>query len=146
MELLRELRDLAVASGNSAALVRVGRLGAELDALWALAKRNVSEANRTGVPGIGGSVFKLAGSEVRQRLGELGLDLLGPAALCREDLSGAAWSRSAGGPGNAELIDTWINGFSRTIAAGTSQIQRNIVAERILGLPKEPTLSSAGGR
>jgi hypothetical protein len=126
MELLRALRDMAADAGRPDLRARVGHLGAELDALWALTRRNVSQAARTGVPGIGGSVFKLAFSELRQRLGELGMDLMGRAGLSWDEL----------GTGNAELVDTWVNGFSRTIAAGTSQIQRNIVAERILGLPK----------
>jgi hypothetical protein len=131
---------------------RFGHLGAELDALWALARRNVSQAARTGVPGIGGSVYKLALSELRQRIGELGMDLAGSAGLIWGDLpgAGAGASTSAGGGGrkgetvasrtrsvgNAEIVSTWVHGFSRTIAAGTSQIQRNIIAERILGLPK----------
>ncbi len=106
----------------------------------------MSQAARTGVPGIGGSVFKLAFSELRQRLAELGMDLAGRAGLARSELPDWVWSEFTGGgisdsapdaaPGNAELVDTWLNSFSRTIAAGTSQIQRNIVAERILGLPK----------
>jgi hypothetical protein len=139
MELLHSLRqvnDRLAADGGPDLAVTIGRLGAELDALWALARRNVSAAARTGVPGIGGSVFKLAFSELRQRLGELGTELAGGAALVWEELDGFAVSTSRGGPGNSELVDTWVNGFSRTIAAGTSQIQRNIVAERILGLPK----------
>ncbi|HVX19932.1 MAG TPA: acyl-CoA dehydrogenase family protein [Acidimicrobiales bacterium] len=145
MELLRSIRDAAAATGaaDGAAdgsgdrfTARIGHLGAELDALWALTRRNVSAAARTGVPGVGGSVFKLAFSELRQRLGELGMDLAGTAGLSWDELAGGAWSTAAGGPGNAELVDTWVNSFSRTIAAGTSQIQRNIVAERILGLPK----------
>ena len=132
---------------------RIGHLGAELDALWALARRNVSQAARTGVPGIGGSVYKLALSELRQRIAELGVDLAGPAGLVFGDLPGhraLALAGANGGtvsdsgtlsddvrpPGNAELVNTWVHGFSRTIAAGTSQIQRNIIAERILGLPK----------
>jgi alkylation response protein AidB-like acyl-CoA dehydrogenase len=138
MELLHRLREVAdvVDDRSGRWMARIGHLGAELDGLWALARRNVSVAARTGVPGVGGSVFKLAFSELRQRLGELGMELLGPAGLARDDLVGGPWPQGAEGPGNAELVDTWINGFSRTIAAGTSQIQRNIVAERMLGLPK----------
>ena len=80
-------------------------------------------------------MFKLAFSELRQRLAELGMDLAGPAGLaCGELPEGRAGRRARSG--NAELVDTWVNSFSRTIAAGTSQIQRNIIAERILGLPK----------
>jgi alkylation response protein AidB-like acyl-CoA dehydrogenase len=134
MELLRALRDAA--PPDAARGARIGRLGAELDALWALTRRNVSQAARDGVPGIGGSVFKLGFSELRQRLGELGTEIAGTAGLAWDELDGGPWSAAAGGPGNAELVDTWVNSFSRTIAAGTSQIQRNIVAERILGLPK----------
>ena len=133
MELLRQLRTLAHDTGawDEEMRHRIGRLGAELDALWALTRRNVSQAARSGVPGLGGSVFKLAFSELRQRIAQLGVDILGPAALVHDDLSldGATLP-------NGQLVDTWINGFSRTIAAGTSQIQRNIVAERILGMPK----------
>ncbi|MHB8330532.1 MAG: acyl-CoA dehydrogenase family protein [Acidimicrobiales bacterium] len=137
MELLRELRQVARRFGaweDAETRRRLGHLGAELDALWALTRRNVSQAARAGVVGLGGSVFKLAFSELRQRIAQLGMDVLGPAGLSWDELAPA----DGGMPlGNAELVDTWVNGFSRTIAAGTSQIQRNIVAERILGLPKE---------
>jgi hypothetical protein len=125
-----------------------------------LARRNVSQAARTGVPGIGGSVYKLALSELRQRIGELGMDLAGPAGLIWGDIPAAGDADGSGGTdgsggadgsdvsndwvetpgtrrvGNTEIVNTWVHGFSRTIAAGTSQIQRNIIAERILGLPK----------
>jgi len=157
MELLRGLRSMARRSGEweeAEVRRRVGHLGAELDALWALARRNVSQAARTGVPGIGGSVYKLALSELRQRIAELAMELAGPAGLVFGDLPGdrglaGARATGAGGtgsggdgsdgarvPGNAEIVNTWVHSFSRTIAAGTSQIQRNIIAERILGLPK----------
>jgi hypothetical protein len=114
---------------------QAGHLRAELDALWALTKRNVSQAARTGVPGIGGTVFKLAYTEARQRLGEFSLGLLGRAGLAADDLEGL----DGLGVLPAEMmVDDWLRGISLTIAAGTSQIQRNIVGERILGLPKEP--------
>jgi hypothetical protein len=129
------LRAIAQSTGawdEASVRRRVGHLGAELDALWALARRNVSQAARTGVPGIGGSVYKLALSELRQRIADLGMDLAGQSGLVFGDLPGAR----IGGVGNLEIVSTWVHSFSRTIAAGTSQIQRNIIAERILGLPK----------
>ncbi|MEU6987185.1 acyl-CoA dehydrogenase family protein [Streptomyces sp. NPDC046324] len=100
---------------------RLGRLSAEFRALWRLTQWNVSEAEATGgVPGIGGSVFKLRYSHARQELYDTAAAVLGPDAL---DL-GREWN-----------LDR-LSSLSYTIAAGTSQIQANIVAERILGLPK----------
>ncbi|MFF3643967.1 acyl-CoA dehydrogenase family protein [Streptomyces sp. NPDC002564] len=100
---------------------RLGRLSAEFSALWRLTQWNVSEAQATGgVPGVGGSVFKLRYSHARQELYDAAAEVLGPGAL---DLS-HAWT-----------LDR-LSSLSYTIAAGTSQIQQNIVAERILGLPK----------
>jgi alkylation response protein AidB-like acyl-CoA dehydrogenase len=110
----------------------LGKIAAELDALWALTRRNVTQAERgTGVPGLGGSVFKLAYSEVRSRLGDLTMKLLDRAALGLEDV---------GGIESGIHVERWFQSMSLTIAAGTSQIQRNIVGERILGLPKEPAV------
>ncbi|MEV7139395.1 acyl-CoA dehydrogenase family protein [Streptomyces tauricus] len=100
---------------------RLGRLNAEFRALWRLTQWNVSEAERVGgVPGVGGSVFKLRYSQARQELYDAAAEVLGPEAL---DL-GRRWTVER------------LSSLSYTIAAGTSQIQRNIVAERILGLPK----------
>jgi alkylation response protein AidB-like acyl-CoA dehydrogenase len=127
MMLLRRLAGEAKRRGSwdDAGIRReIGRLTAELDALWALTKRNVTQAERgTGVPGLGGSVFKLAYSEARHAMGDLGLRVLGPDALSNDD----------------EQVRGWVHAMSISIAAGTSQIQRNIVGERILGLPKEPS-------
>ncbi|GAA0601041.1 acyl-CoA dehydrogenase family protein [Streptomyces crystallinus] len=100
---------------------QLGALHAEFTALWRLIQWNVSESERTGgVPGVGGSVFKLRYSHARQELYDAAAAVLGPDAL---DL-GREWTRDR------------LSSLSYTIAAGTSQIQRNIVAERILGLPK----------
>ena len=80
------------------------------------------------MPGIGGSVFKLHYSEARHRLGDLAMRLLDRASLSLEDIDGLRSGRH---------IEGQLHAISITIAAGTSQIQRNIVAERILGLPKD---------
>ena len=120
---------------------QAGHLRAELDALWALTKRNVSQAARTGVPGIGGTVFKLAYTETRQRLGEFSLSLLGRAGLAAEDVEGLD---GLGALPAETMVEDWLRGISLTIAAGTSQIERNIVGERILGLPKEPSPAPPG--
>jgi alkylation response protein AidB-like acyl-CoA dehydrogenase len=129
--LARELVAVASANGrwgSDGALRReVGRLVAELDGLWALTKWNVSEAGRNGVPGVGGSVLKLRLCDVAQRVGEVGLQVLGRAGLTREH----------------HLVFERLRALALTIGGGTSQIQRNIVAERILGLPKEPAWISS---
>ena len=107
----------------------IGHLAAEFDALWALTKRGVSEAGSgSGVPGPSASVLKLRYTEARQRLMDVGARVLGRGSLSRADIAGL--------PG-AEWGDERINSINYTIAAGTSQIQRNIVGERILGLPRE---------
>ncbi|QES42223.1 acyl-CoA dehydrogenase [Streptomyces venezuelae] len=119
-ELAREARDNG-RWDDPALRRRLGRLNAEFSALWRLTQWNVSEAQRTGgVPGVGGSVFKLRYSHARQELYDAAAEVLGTGAL--------------------DLAHEWtldrLSSLSYTIAAGTSQIQQNIVAERILGLPK----------
>ena len=106
----------------------VGHVLAELDALWAMVKLSVSRASAGGVPGLEGSAIKLYYTELFQRIAELGVRLLGRAGLAREDVAGL--------PGRL-VLHRHLNSLSLTIAAGSSQIQRNIVAERILGLPKD---------
>ena len=98
MRLLGELHDIGTRldlfSNDSGWQKRIGRLVAAFDALWALTKRNVSEAAQTGVPGIGGSVFKLSFSEHAQALGDLAMEMLDTAALTSDPLTGPA-GRSA---------------------------------------------------
>jgi alkylation response protein AidB-like acyl-CoA dehydrogenase len=106
----------------------VGHLQAEMDALWAMTKRNLAQAERHGIPGVGGSVVKLCYSELLQRLTDLAMRVLGRAGLSRDDVDGLA---------SGAFVEERLRSTSFTIAAGTSQIQRNIVAERILGLPKD---------
>ncbi|MEH0429365.1 acyl-CoA dehydrogenase family protein [Streptomyces stelliscabiei] len=121
---LGEVARQARANGrwdDSSVRRRLGRLNAEFRALWRLTQWNVSAAEASGgVPGVGGSVFKLRYSRARQELFDAAGEVLGAEAV---DL-GRPW-----------VLDR-LASLSYTIAAGTSEIQRNIVGERILGLPK----------
>jgi alkylation response protein AidB-like acyl-CoA dehydrogenase len=131
-QMMGRLAEIARSNGRfqDAGIRRdLGRLAAELDALWALTIRNVTQAERTGVPGPLGSVFKLAYTEARHRLGDVAMRILGRAGLSLDDIDEV--------PGG-EHVRGWIHAMSMSIAAGTTQIQRNIIGERILGLPKEP--------
>jgi alkylation response protein AidB-like acyl-CoA dehydrogenase len=105
-------------------------VAAELDAQWALTKRNVSRAARHGTPGVGGSVFKLAYHGTRERMGDVAYRLLGRARLALDDPTALSARR-------IDHVEQRLYALSLAIAAGTAQIQRNIVGERLLGLPKE---------
>jgi alkylation response protein AidB-like acyl-CoA dehydrogenase len=106
----------------------IGHLQAELDALWAMLKLSISQAHESGVPGLGGSALKLVYTELYQRAAALGMRVIGRAGLSREDLAQLPIQH---------FTFSAMQSLSLTIAAGTSQIQRNIIAERILGLPKD---------
>ncbi len=106
----------------------IATISAQLDALWALTKRNVSQATRTGVPGPGGSVFKLYYSDVKKHLADVANKLHGRASLAMGNVED---------PTTDEPVAMRLNALSLSIAAGTTQIQKNIVGERILGLPKD---------
>lgn len=90
--------------------------------------RNFTRLLRGGTPGPEGSTLKLQWSELNQRMQETAMALEGPySQLLRE----SPWAVESG---------RWQHNFLRsranTIEAGTSEIQRNIMAERVLGLPK----------
>jgi alkylation response protein AidB-like acyl-CoA dehydrogenase len=101
------------------------------DRVVALTNQRAAARRRAGQPpGPEGSITKLFFSEHTQRLQNLAADLEGPAVQAWSEgdhwLKGTAWS--------------FLRVRSKTIAGGTSEVQRNILAERILGLPKEPEL------
>jgi alkylation response protein AidB-like acyl-CoA dehydrogenase len=94
-----------------------------------MVKLSVCEALESGVPGLGSSAIKLYYTNIYQRITELGVRLMGRAGLSRSDV----------GQMPSELfLARHFNAISLTIAAGTSEIQKNIIGERVLGLPKEP--------
>ena len=80
--------------------------------------------NKTG-PGPEGSLAKLLWSESFQRLCSFAVKILGPAAALGET-----------DPQIGSILHRYLYSRGRTIAAGTSEIQRSIIAERLLGLPR----------
>ena len=78
------------------------------------------------------SVLKLLGSELEQRLCLVALEALGAGALDVDYDPG--WFDVAEGAPPWAL--QYLRSFSNTIAGGTSEIQRNIIAQRVLGLPR----------
>jgi len=87
-----------------------------------------------GLPlGPEGSALKLYWSEMSQRLHALALDILGPDAPLAH---GAQDSTGSGLAGDGEWQRSWLYYLSSSIFAGTNEIQRNIIGERVLGLPR----------
>ncbi|HEX7096007.1 MAG TPA: acyl-CoA dehydrogenase family protein, partial [Acidimicrobiales bacterium] len=98
----------------------LARAWVELRALQIHVQRTMSSRADGSTPGPEGSIDKLLVTEVEQRLNHVNMDLRGAAALTRtgDDIAGYFWSRA------------------QAIFGGTRQIQRNIVAQRVLGLPR----------
>jgi alkylation response protein AidB-like acyl-CoA dehydrogenase len=87
-------------------------------------------ARRAGrQPGPEGSVTKLLQAEHNQRLQALAVDLLGPQATAWEGGDGAA---------PAQTVRGFLRARANTIEGGTSEVMRNILGDRVLGLPREP--------
>ena len=91
-------------------------------------------------PGPGESTFKLYWSEYHKEITELAVDILGPAAMTPEGIAKTSFGADLPGAANdaASWVGTFYNARAGTIYAGTSQVQRNIIGEMVLGLPKEP--------
>ena len=102
---------------------RLARLRAEAAAMRAMTYRFAIDA-ASGVPGPEGSMIRLHFAELSQKVGEAAIDLYGIDAP--EVLAFHGWAYD------------YLDAFSETIAGGAAEIQRNIIGERVLGLPKGP--------
>jgi alkylation response protein AidB-like acyl-CoA dehydrogenase len=132
--LMRRLVDLAkdvTRNGGRAAddpLIRDRIAGQwiELQALKFTNYRALTALVKTGIPGPEGSIAKLHWSESNQRLSKLALEILGPHSQLDGDegMWHGYWQYQQ------------LRSRGNTIEAGTSEILRNIIAERVLGLPR----------
>ena len=128
--MFRALGDMAAAAGER------GRLGAAQQAsltdLWVRTwilrttwERAIAEGAEPGDASF--SVLKVMASETYRDIGNAGVEMLGLDALVSED--------------HEPLVQRMLVGHAQTLLGGTSEIQRNILAERLLGLPREPQLT-----
>jgi len=97
--------------------------------------RSLSRLEAGQAVGPEGSALKLYWSEMSQRLHRLALDVLGPAAPLAQGADG--------NPGDGEWQRSWLYYQAASIFAGTNEIQRNIIGERVLGLPRESVPADA---
>jgi alkylation response protein AidB-like acyl-CoA dehydrogenase len=97
--------------------------------------RRLAQMAREREPGPEASVAKLFWSEYHRRLGEIAIEIVGTDALVRPGGDGYQTHR---------WQDVFLSSRAGTIYSGTSEIQRNIVAERALGLPREPAPAPPG--
>ncbi|MEU9008544.1 acyl-CoA dehydrogenase [Streptomyces sp. NPDC048479] len=116
---------LARASGlDGACRARIGSLAAEAHALACIGLRTTMRQVSGLDPGAGASVRKLVQTTHQQKTAELAVELLGPEGALRE----GAGERAVHGLLMSRCL---------TIAGGTTQVQLNVIAERILGLPRD---------
>ena len=94
--------------------------------------RTRAEMKAGKAPGPGGSLGKLHGAIIARKIREFGLALQGPSSVAwdADQAAGGNWSR------------TMLTTFSANIAGGTDEIQRNIIGDRVLGLPREPAVDT----
>lgn len=130
-------------AGDPVVRDRLARCYVEVEVMRFLGYRILTRYLQSGELGPEASISKLYWSEYHQRAADLAMDLLGPRALVREGRRPYRHFRTDE-PGAPNSSNSWIDVFllnarSGTVYAGTSEIQRNILGEVVLGLPKEPT-------
>jgi alkylation response protein AidB-like acyl-CoA dehydrogenase len=121
---------------------RLALARAEVEALRAMTYRSVSKTARTGVPSSEASMIRLYFSELQQRVHALAAEIVGPELL-EFDAEQSLFGLGSYGEEHAatkRMRETWafryLLAFSSTIAAGSKDIQRNIIGDRVLGLPR----------
>lgn len=121
--------DGAPAIQNPEIRQHIAELSMKLDALGAVGYRGLTTILRGAMPGPESSIQKLFGSELYQEICDTALEIMGPACQIWND------------PGNDKLTYGWpkvaVAARSYSIFSGTSEIQRNIISERVLGMPRD---------
>ena len=132
-------RDKEAVSASQDAVMRdrVTQLYIEQELLRLTTKR-AAAAQKTGNPGAEGSVIKIAAADSAKRLWETAINVLGTSGLAFEE--GYELRQGAGSPETPEAVAKYqfLRSRANSIEGGTTEIMKNILGERMLGLPGEP--------
>lgn len=132
-------RDKEAVSPSQDALMRdrVTKLYIEQELLRLTTKR-AAAAQQSGNPGAEGSVIKIVSADSAKKLWETAIDLLGTEGLAFEE--GYELRQESGRPETAEALAKYqfLRSRANSIEGGTTEIMKNILGERVLGLPGEP--------
>lgn len=109
---------------------QVARIWMRAEALRHLSYRSLTAVAHGQPPGPESSVRKLASARLINEVGRLAVTILGGAAAAADDPQVTYWQRA------------FLDATARRIAGGSDEIQKNIIGERVLGLPREPEPSA----
>jgi 3-oxochol-4-en-24-oyl-CoA dehydrogenase len=125
LESILQMVDAGDREPSAAVLDHLGRLLVEAQSLALLGNRATLRSVSGLEPGPESSIRKLLGAELDQQIADFGLEQCGPAGVYEEGPA-QQWARS------------FLHTLCLTIAGGTSEVQRNVIGERLLGLPRDP--------
>src|SRR3989338_5249295 len=115
---------------------KLASLEARLDALEITVLRTLSSVAEGGAPGNESSILKIIATELAQDITELGMEAFGPYMLpAFHDSVAPAWTGNTALPaGAAPAVAAYLGARAQSIYGGSNEIQKNIIAKRILGL------------
>ncbi len=133
IQLLEELLALAETNGtfdDERIAARLAQAYVEIRLFQLHNLRSISRLARGEAPGPEGSSLKLYWSEMSKRFHHTAADVIGPSM--------PLWRGAEQNPGDGNWQRSWLYYQASSIWAGTNEIQRNIIGERVLGLPRPP--------
>src|SRR5205814_10614359 len=117
---------------------KLGKIYAEMEVQRYAALRVLSALQKGDSPGAASSITKLSYSEFEKRYYELALEILGPYGQITD---GGLEETTLDVDSSSGVRSSWAYAFlwarAGTICSGSSEIQKNVIGERVLGLPKE---------
>jgi alkylation response protein AidB-like acyl-CoA dehydrogenase len=99
-----------------------------LEEAFHLTLARIQQSSASGTPGPEGSITKIVGTELKQKRFELGMSVAG--------IQGLGWEGPGFDEDDLQYTRDWLRSRANTIEGGSSEIQKNIVSKRVLGLPE----------